>query len=413
MRVLAVAPQPFFTPRGTPFSVYYRTLVASRLGASVDLLTYGEGEDIALTGVRTIRIPAMRFLGPVRIGPSLGKLARDLVMVVWTTAILIRRRYDVVHAHEEAIFWCQFLKPFFNFKLVYDMHSSLPQQLTNFEYTDSKLIIGVFRWLERYALRHSDAVVTICEALADHAELEMGESERHLLIENSLFEEVRLAGKDDRSLSEDSAGAAIQDLPVGRPLVLYAGTFEPYQGIDLLLQSFAIAVREVPAAHLLVVGGTEAQVRCYEEMVEGYGLTDQISLAQRVPSSVARSLLARAAVVTSPRVTGTNTPLKIYEILVSGVPLVATDIPSHTQVLDDEICFLAEPEPDAFAGALVAALTDRERRERTISGARRLYEDEYSPAAYEEKMRRLFELLGSSGAQSARSSGPSISLGTR
>ena len=406
MRVLAVAPEPFFTPRGTPFSVYYRTLVASRLGASVDVLTYGEGEDIALTDVRTIRIPPMRFLGSVKIGPSLGKLARDLVMVVWTTAILVRRRYDIVHAHEEAIFWCLFLKPFFDFKLVYDMHSSLPQQLTNFEYTDSKLIVGVFRWLERYALRHSDAVVTICEALADHAESEMGESERHLLIENSLFEEIRLAGMQDRS-AEDSAGEAIPDLPAGRPLVLYAGTFEPYQGIDLLLQSFAIAVREVPAAYLLVVGGTEAQIRRYEKIAEGCGLTDDISLAQRVPSSVARSLLARAAVVTSPRVTGTNTPLKIYEILASGVPLVATDIPSHTQVLDDGVCFLAEPEPEPFARALVAALTDRERRERTISAARRLYEDEYSPAAYEEKMRRLFELLDPRRPEAADTAPPS------
>jgi glycosyltransferase involved in cell wall biosynthesis len=414
MRVLAVAPQPFFTPRGTPFSVYYRTLMASRLGATVDVLTYGEGEDIALTDVRTIRIPAMRFLGPVKIGPSLGKLARDLVMIVWTTALLIRRRYDVVHAHEEAVFWCQFLKPFFSFKLVYDMHSSLPQQLTNFEYTDSKLIVGVFRWLERYALRHSDAVLTICQALADHAESEMGKSERHLLIENSLFDEVQLVGKEDRSLSEEASGAGIPDLPVGHPLVLYAGTFEPYQGIDLLLRSFARVVEEVPDAYLLVVGGTEAQIRHYGQMVEEYGLTDEICLTPRVPPSVARSLLGRAAVVTSPRIAGTNTPLKIYEILASGIPLVATDISSHTQVLSADTCFLAAPEPNAFAGALVAALTDRQRREQKASAARRLYERAYSPAAYEEKMSRLFECLGSSGAQGrAPSSGPPVSRTTR
>jgi glycosyltransferase involved in cell wall biosynthesis len=242
----------------------------------------------------------------------------------------------------------------------------------------------------------------------------MGKSERHLLIENSLFDEVQLVGKEDRSLSEEASGAGIPDLPVGHPLVLYAGTFEPYQGIDLLLRSFARVVEEVPDAYLLVVGGTEAQIRHYGQMVEEYGLTDEICLTPRVPPSVARSLLGRAAVVTSPRIAGTNTPLKIYEILASGIPLVATDISSHTQVLSADTCFLAAPEPNAFAGALVAALTDRQRREQKASAARRLYERAYSPAAYEEKMSRLFEYLGSSGAQGrAPSSGPPVSRTTR
>jgi glycosyltransferase involved in cell wall biosynthesis len=374
MRILAVAPQPFFTPRGTPFSVYYRTLVATRLGASVDLLTYGEGDDIALPNVRTIRIPAMRFLGPVRIGPSLGKLARDFVMVVWNTAVLIRGRYDVVHAHEEAIFWCQFLKPIFGFKLVYDMHSSLPQQLTNFEYTDSRLIAGIFRRLERRALQHADAVITICPALAEYAESAMTRRERHLLIENSIFDEIQFAtGPEARGAEPEES--SIPDSLDGRRVVLYAGTFEPYQGIDLLLRSFAIALAEVPDAYLVLV--------------------------RRVPPSVAKSLLARASVVTSPRLTGTNTPLKIYELLSSGVPIVATDIYAHRQVLDSEVCFLAQPEPAAFAEALVAALTDDERRERTISAARRLYAIEYSPLAYEKKMKHLFELLGGSATPGA------------
>jgi glycosyltransferase involved in cell wall biosynthesis len=400
MRVLVVAPQPFFTPRGTPFSVYYRTLVATRLGASVDVLTYGEGDDIALPDVRTIRIPPMRFLGPVRIGPSLGKLARDFVMAVWNTAVLIRGRYDVVHAHEEAIFWCQFLKPVFGFKLVYDMHSSLPQQLTNFEYTDSRLIAGLFRWLERRALQRADAVITICPALAEYAESAMTRPERHLLIENSMFDEVQLAtGREARGA--ESEASQVPDAPEGRKLVLYAGTFEPYQGVDLLLRSFAIALADVPDAHLVLVGGSDQQVQRYTRLAERYGLGKNIYVGQRVPPSVAKSLLARASVVTSPRLTGTNTPLKIYEHLASGVPIVATDIFAHRQVLDSEVCFFAQPEPAAFAEALVAALTDDERRERTISAARQLYATGYSPLAYEKKMRHLFELLGGSATHGA------------
>ncbi len=43
MKTLVVAPQPFFSFRGTPFSVYYRTLIAGEIGVDTDLLTYGRG----------------------------------------------------------------------------------------------------------------------------------------------------------------------------------------------------------------------------------------------------------------------------------------------------------------------------------------------------------------------------------
>src|SRR4030042_566856 len=148
MKALVVAPQPFFSPRGTPFSVYYRTLVTAGMGVRIVFLTYGEGEDVDIPNVKIIRIPRFSFLGNVKTGPSLLKLFLDIFLFIWTTAILIRNRFDVVHAHEEAGFFCRYLKPLFRFKLVYDMHSSLPQQLTNFQYTKSRFLIGVFRKLE-------------------------------------------------------------------------------------------------------------------------------------------------------------------------------------------------------------------------------------------------------------------------
>jgi hypothetical protein len=59
MRALVIAPQPFFSARGTPFSVYYRTLLMSELGVSIDLLTYGQGQEVELPGVRVIRTPSL------------------------------------------------------------------------------------------------------------------------------------------------------------------------------------------------------------------------------------------------------------------------------------------------------------------------------------------------------------------
>ena len=140
MRCLVISPQPFFTPRGTPLSVYYRTLVLSELGADIDLLTYGEGLDPDIPNVRIYRGPRFAWFGHVKTGPSILKLFLDVFIAARTVGLLIRHRYDVVHAHEEAVFICRFLKPIFRFKLIYDMHSSLTQQLTNFNYTESRIV---------------------------------------------------------------------------------------------------------------------------------------------------------------------------------------------------------------------------------------------------------------------------------
>lgn len=397
LKGLAIAPQPFFSPRGTPFSVYYRSLVACELGAEIDLLTYGEGQDVVIPGVRIVRIPRLRFLEPIKIGPSVPKLFLDVFVIVWTLGLLLRHRYDFVHAHEESIFFSRFLKPIFGFKLIYDMHSSLPEQLTNYGFTTSRLLIRSFEWLEDTCLKASDAVITICPELARHAEARMPDPGRHLLIENSIFDPVRLK---DPSRPADAAAPAppdLLDLPADRPIVAYAGTFEAYQGLDILIEGFARARGACPEAFLLMVGGSPLQVERYRTMALEHGLEGHCLFTGRIEQARAKAYQAQASILTSPRSTGTNTPLKIYELLDSGTPLVATRILSHTQVLEETTCFMVDPTPASMADGLAAALTDEGRRAQVVGNARALYRDRYSRPIYEAKMRRLFEIVGLGG----------------
>jgi len=390
MRMLVISPQPFFTPRGTPFSVYYRALVMAEQGVEIDLLTYGAGEDVDIPGVRIVRIPRVRFLEPIPVGPSGKKIVLDMLMFLWTIGLLIKHRYSVVHAHEESVFWCRFLKPLFRFRLIYDMHSSLPQQLTNFKFTKSRFLIGAFKWLEDNALRAADAVITICPDLRDYA-LSTGLSgDRHLLIENSIFDDVRLKKK----AAATSGGASVaQTFDPRFPVILYAGTFEAYQGIDVLVRAFALVAVKRPDARLWLVGGTEAQVRRARELVTELGLTDACVLTGVVPKAQALRYTADAAILVSPRLHGTNTPLKIYEQLASGKPLVATRIWSHTQVLDEKVCYLVDPEPQSMADGLLLALADLGRTTERPQNARALYEREYARPVYEGKIRRLLEIV--------------------
>lgn len=395
-RYLVVAPQPFFTPRGTPFSVYYRTLVLAEQGAQIDLLTYGQGADVDLPSTRIVRIPDLKFLGHVPVGPSWKKLILDVFMVLWTIGLLARHRHAVVHAHEEAIFWCRFLRPFFRFKLVYDMHSSLPQQLSNFRFTKSRALIGLFKGLEDTCLRNADAVITICPDLRDYALSAGVDPARHFLIENSIFDDVSMRATRPREGGQPRTEAlSAQDVlglvDSARPIVLYAGTFEAYQGIEVLIRAFVEVQRARPDAQLLLVGGTAEQVQAMQKLAAELHVAAHFT--GRVGKDVAMKCLAHAHVLMSPRLHGTNTPLKIYEQLASGKPLVATRIWSHTQVLSDLECVLVEPAPASMAAGILSLLESPALGKTLARAARDRYERDYARPIYEGKIRRLLERL--------------------
>lgn len=390
MRALVLSPQPFFSPRGTPLSVYYRTLVMAEMGVEVDLLTYGEGRDVEIPGVRILRIPRFRALGDVPVGPSLLKAWLDVFVFARAAGLLARHDYDFVHAHEEAAFLCLLLCPPAGVPFVYDMHSSLPQQLVNFEFTRSRVLHRLFELLEDRVLRRAEAVVTISPSLADYALERMPDPDSHFLIENSLVDPVRLAGAG-RDAWEDDAGRV--ELPRDRPVVAYIGTFESYQGLDLLLPALAEVRRRRPDAFFLMAGGSPAQVEERRRQAAGLGLGEDVLFTGTVPRAEARRLAGEATLLTSPRSRGTNTPLKIYEAMALETPLVATRVPSHTQVLDEEVCFLAEPDPEAFARSVLRALDDPEARRAVARAARERYDRSYGREAYREKVRSLLEEL--------------------
>ena len=101
MRILFLAPQPFFEVRGTPLAVLAMVRALLGLGHRVELLTFPQGADVEVPGLihrRSLRLP----VGRVRAGASLPKLLLDVPFLVQAVWRLLVARPDVVHAVEEA-----------------------------------------------------------------------------------------------------------------------------------------------------------------------------------------------------------------------------------------------------------------------------------------------------------------------
>lgn len=165
MQILLLAPQPFYEDRGTPIAVALVLKVLSERGTRVDVVTYHEGRDVRLEHVTLHRIPRVPFVRGIRPGFSWKKLVCDVFVLLAAVRLVARRRYDLIHAVEEAVFIALLLKCIFRIPYVYDMDSSLAQQLTE----RAPLLRPARRVLaacERLAVRHAAAVVPVCEALA-------------------------------------------------------------------------------------------------------------------------------------------------------------------------------------------------------------------------------------------------------
>lgn len=379
MKILMIAPQPFFEPRGTPFSVLGRLKALSQLGHEVDLLTYHVGQNVTIPNVVIHRIPRIPFIKQVRIGPSMLKLFLDVLLFAKAFVLLLQNRYDLIHSHEEASFFTIFLAKLHRIRHLYDMHSSLPQQLRNFQYTRSSLLIGLFEWFERRVINGSQAVITVCLALEKHVQ-HINDHVPHVLIEN-----VPMEGDDDKVSDVEVARFKAAHALHGHRIVLYCGTFEPYQGLELLIASAARVLEARRNIVFLLMGGNPNQVEHYQGRVQASTLATHFRFTGQRPAAEMPLALRAADVLVSPRVGGTNTPLKIYAYLQAGKPIVATDLETHTQVLTREVAVLVDPKPEAFAEGILSVLDDPPFGHQLGKRARDLFEQQYSVQTFIQK----------------------------
>jgi len=387
-----IAPEPFFEPRGTPFSEFHRIRALTALGHQVDLVTYPFGRDVSMPGLRVFRCLRPPFVRGVGIGPSIAKVPLDALLTLAVLRRALGGRYDAIHSHEEGGAIGVVLATILRVPHLYDMHSSLPQQLTNFAFSRSVLMRRAFMALERLMIKGSRVVIVICPSLEETVRA-IDPQARTVLIENA-------PGSPEEEATAEQAAAIRRLIGVARtaPMVLYTGTFEAYQGLDLLFDSMAIVRASSPDARLVLAGGKPDQVARARERARAVGIEAATLFTGERPAEEIPAYLLAADVLVSPRSRGTNTPLKIYQYLRSGKPIVATRLLTHTQVLNDDTALLTGATAREFADGILAALTDRGRAAAIGKQARLMADTKYSYEAYLERTRQACAALQGDGS---------------
>lgn len=377
MRILVLAPHPYYVDRGTPIDLDLLLRAFSERGDTVDVVIYNEGEDRHYPGVSLYRIRDLGRIRTLRPGFSIRKLIADAWLLALAWKLMRRNRYDVVHAGEEMVFSGLWFKWLYRVPYVYDMDSSIAQQMV-----EKLPWLRPMAWLlngcERFVARRCVAAAPVCNALADLAR-------QHGVPHMVTLHDISQLKDPDRP----ATGWLKAQLGTTRPILMYVGNLEAYQGVDLLLEAYALAVEQGAEVDLVIAGGSDEDIARYRENASMRGLAGRAHFLGRWPAEKLDELLAEADILTAPRIKGINTPMKVFPYMHSGRPVLVTDLPTHSQVLTPEVAELAPAEPRGFAEAIVRLSGDEAYRRRLGAAGRAFVEANHTYAAHR---RRVFEL---------------------
>jgi len=355
LKVLFLAPQPFFIPRGTPIAVanLLRALEGEVIGKLLTL-PFGEDLEIPLEIERLDRIP---FTRPPRPGFSFTKFLYDVELL--EEVLRQARGYDLIHAVEEANFIALMAKKLKGIPFVYDMDSILSEQLRG-------PLKKMAESLEKKALKEALGVVAVSPSLVDYAR--RFNQQVFYLPDTPFWQEYPEVDKGRFGWE-------------GKTVVLYAGNFAPYQGVDFLLDAFSLTTRD---DLLLVLLGGEKEVNL-----------PRVEVLPPVSPRRVNEYLAAADILVSPRLSGVNTPMKIYSYLGAGKPIVASAIESHTQVLTPDVALLLPLDRELWARKIEELARDPVLRRELGRRAREVFEREYSWERFRRRARGIYREIDS------------------
>ncbi len=382
MKILQLAPHPFYLERGTPIDVLLVLRVLSeRENISVDLLVYNEGKDVKLPNVRIHRIPDLKILKNIRPGFSFKKIICNIFLFFKAWQLVRKNKYDLIHAGEEAVFFAMFFKYVYKIPYVYDLDSSIAQQLVE-KKPFLKMFAIVFNWLEAKAIQGSVANLPVCNALAKLCE-EQG-SKKTVTIHD--ISQLKNPGAESKGILKNELG--IENL-----VLLYVGNLEPYQGIDLLLESFEITSRKTDKIDLVIIGGVQQDIEYYSEKSKRLGINKRVHFLGPKPLNKLDEYLAEADIIACPRIKGINTPMKLFPYLHSGRTVIATDLYTHTQIITKNEAYLAPPTPEGFAEGIINLIENANLRKELGKRGMAFVEKNHTYPAHQKRLNGVYDWI--------------------
>jgi len=363
LRVLMIAPTPFFADRGCHVRILEEARILLRRGHDVRVATYHIGRD--LPDIPSCRIPGIPWYRKLSAGPSWHKPYLDILLFFKSVSVARDFRPHLIHAHlHEGAFLGLFLKMLLGVPLLFDCQGSMTTEMADHGFVrKGGMLYRLFRCLEGFVNRGTDHIITSSGPAARELREDWGVPEGRVsaLMDGVNADEFRpCPGEDAR---------AKMGLPPDVPVAVFLGVMNRYQGMDILLEVVRrVKERGVPL-HFLVMGFPEEDYR--RKALES-GLDDRITFTGRIDYREAARCLSAGDVALSPKISLAEANGKLFNYMACGLPTLAFDTPVNREILGDAGVYAAFADASDYADKLVMLATDPVmRRELAVKGRER------------------------------------------
>lgn len=366
MKILVIAPTPFFSDRGTHIRILEEALALEKRGHAITIATYHIGADLPKSLESKIDVRRIRRLlfwyKKLEAGPDWQKIVLDLLLIKKVFFLARTQRPDVIHAHlhEGVLIGWIVQRVFFwrTMKLVADFHGSLTKEMVSHAYLGSGMLKKIFRWIEHRIDNMGDAAVTSSwENTEEIARIRKDGKVTTVLDGVSVDRYENLPTKE---LLRKRFG-----LPVDKTIIAYAGALIPNKGIKYFLESIPLVLAEHPDAHVLIAGFPYDQIAKTVEKASWRNHVSVMSTEKPFPYFDLPQLLSACDIAVDPKDSSVaQASGKMLQYMGAGLPVACFERSNNHEYLGDGGSYAVEMTGKSLAEAIgrLAALSQTERK---------------------------------------------------
>lgn len=361
MKILMIAPTPFFSDRGCHVRIYEEAQNLISLGHTVTICAYGLGKDIP--GIDVRRISNIPWYKKTSAGPSIHKIYLDFLLLLKFIVVAYQTKPDIIHAHlnEGALIGkiCSWL---FGIPLVFDVQGEFTSEVRAHKFMNEypslyKVIYKLLSIFEKLSYKAADAFLVNSNFMSNRLHKNFG------LRKESIFVVPDAAGLHNSNSSNEIESLRKKlNIPANKKIVVYLGLLTEYQGVGLLLRVIKSIVEKRDDVHFLIMGYPD--VEKYKTISEDLNISQYITFTGRVSYWEIYNYLALGTIAVSPKLldSGGEANIKLYNYIAAGLPTVVFDYIVNREILDNLGTYARPGDPISLRDCIIKLLDDDELR---------------------------------------------------
>ena len=351
LRVLMIAPTPYFSDRGCHVRIYEEARALTKLGHEVRIVTYHIGRD--MPGVAVARIPPVPWYNKLEAGPSWHKPYLDILLLCKSISEARSFRPHLIHEHlHEGALIGSILGRILRLPLLFDYQGSLSGESLNHGFIrEGSLMMKLFKIFERFIDQPADLIITSSDKGRQELVQDFGIAPEKVA---SLID-----GVDTEIFRPYSKSEARRELGIADDvkLVVYLGLFNQYQGVDLLLEAISLVKAKSADIRFLLMGFPEKE---YQGKASLMKIDDIVNFTGRVNYEQAPLFLSAGDLAVSPKLSQTEANGKLFNYMACGLPTVVFDNQINREILGDDGIYVEHGNASLLADTIISTIRNGE-----------------------------------------------------